>query len=133
MPTPHQPPAIINRVTRTGFRSPPAASRSFFGVKHIGAAPGLAASSWHPGVYWRFCGSVGPFSLSTTRHSPGRIMTVYLPVPGDAVLPLSGLRGLPSPHIIIASDCPRGGPTWSESTRFGQRGVSTSASPVMPG
>ncbi|KAL3197105.1 hypothetical protein MRX96_044993 [Rhipicephalus microplus] len=130
-----------------------------FGVKHPGAATGPAASSWHPCVYWRFCGSVGPFSLSTTRRSQGHHDSVPAGAQ-DAALPLSRLRG---PYISVAgpsvagprlrgpvalplswlrvakpahqfrSDCPRGGPTWSENTGFGQRGVSTGASPVMPG
>ncbi|KAL3217455.1 hypothetical protein MRX96_032369 [Rhipicephalus microplus] len=97
------PPATchVHLVARPGFQSPPAASRSPFGVEHTGAAAGPAASSWQSGVYWRFCGSVGPFSLSTAFHSPGHHDSVPAGA-RNAALPLSHLRGLPSPHISFA-------------------------------
>ncbi|KAL3217451.1 hypothetical protein MRX96_032365 [Rhipicephalus microplus] len=92
----------VHRVTRPGFRSSPAASRSPFGAEHSGAAPGPVASSWHPGVYWRFCGSVGSFSHLTARRSTVHYDGVPAGAP-DAALPLCRLRGLPSLHISIAS------------------------------
>ncbi|KAL3197120.1 hypothetical protein MRX96_045006 [Rhipicephalus microplus] len=69
-----------------------------FGVEYPGAATDPAASSWHPCVYWRFCNSVGPFSLSTARRSPGHHESVRAGS-RDATLSLSLLRWLPSLHI----------------------------------
>ncbi|KAH8027965.1 hypothetical protein HPB51_011773 [Rhipicephalus microplus] len=69
---------LVHRVTRTGFRSPPAASRSFFGVKHIGAASGLAASSWHPASTSVSAAASGPSRFRPPVLHQG-ILTMYLP------------------------------------------------------
>ncbi|KAL3203027.1 hypothetical protein MRX96_042238 [Rhipicephalus microplus] len=101
MPTPRRPPAVSIEPLVLGsgrLRRRPAPP---FGVEHSGAATSPAASSWHTCVYSRFCGSVGPYPLSTARRSPGH----HDGVPAgarDPTLPLSLLRGLSSPHISFA-------------------------------
>ncbi|KAL3202998.1 hypothetical protein MRX96_042209 [Rhipicephalus microplus] len=69
----------VHRVARPGFLSPPAASRSPFGVEHTGTTPaqwprpGTSAST---GV---FVAASGLFALDCPSFT--RDMTVYLPVP----------------------------------------------------
>ncbi|KAL3217460.1 hypothetical protein MRX96_032374 [Rhipicephalus microplus] len=122
----------VHLVAHPGFRSPLVHPAPPFKVGHTGATPGPVASSWHYGVYWRFCGSVGSFSRSTTRRSPGHHDSVPAGA-RDAALPLSWLRRAAKPALQFCSDCPQGGATWNENTGFCQRGISTCASPVMPG
>ncbi|KAL3238937.1 hypothetical protein MRX96_048035 [Rhipicephalus microplus] len=131
MPTPRQPPAVsieslaLGTSRRRWRLASPSGSSTPAPPPAQRPRPGNPASTGVPAA------ASGPSRFRPPLVYQG-IMTVYLPVPEMLRCTYPGCAGCQA-RTSVSLLLSAGGPTWSESMGFGQRGVSSGASPVMPG